>query len=267
MKTKLSFLGLALLLLFLNGCIPSRIINGNGELVTEIISITDYDKIQTAGSVKVNYTQSEEAPFFEVTTDSNIFEKFEFIVSDDGILRIRPKQEFRRGYNFRPTQFTVTTNSTQLHKAELAGSSQFHANSTLTTDDLKINIAGSGTIHLHESVTAKEIYTDIAGSGTFIGEALYINRLKGEVAGSGTIILAGNAEKATFNIAGSGEVRGYDFTVDEMKCEIAGSGDIEMTVNQKIDASIAGSGRIKYKGDATDINRSVAGSGSIKKVD
>lgn len=267
MRTSFSFLGLAITILTFSACVSTQTIRGNGELVTEAISITDYDKIQTAGSIKVDYIQSEEAPFFEVTTDANIFEKYEFTVSNNNTLMIKPKKEFRRGYNFRPTQFSVITNSSGLSKIELAGNSQFHANNTIHTDNLKASVAGSGTVHFHETLTVEDMHADIAGSGTFIAEDIHCVNIKGEIAGSGTLKLTGNGQKATFSIAGSGDVRTFDFVVDEMKCDIAGSGDIEITVNKSINASIAGSGRIKYKGDATDIKRSVAGSGSIKKIE
>ncbi len=84
---------------------------------------------------------------------------------------------------------------------------------------------------------------------------------------SGKLNLGGIIQKAYFDIAGSGTIRAFDLHVEDMKCKIAGSGDIDITANNSIDASIAGSGRIKYKGDAKDIKKSVAGSGSIKQVD
>lgn len=48
---------------------------------------------------------------------------------------------------------------------------------------------------------------------------------------------------------------------------MAGNGSVEITANNSICANAAGIGHIKYKGNATDITRRIAGNGSITKVD
>lgn len=250
-----------------NGCIPGQIIKGDGNIVTHEISITDYSRISSAGSVTINYIQSDEEPYLQVTTDQNIYEMFEFNVNDKDILQIRPKKEYRRNTTFRPTEFTINTNSHEFKGAETAGSVKFNANSPLKSDNVKLSLAGSGTINLHENAEIEELKTEIAGSATLNAHKLSCKNFRGEIAGSGTLNLGGKTEKANFSIAGSGDVKAFDLRIDEMKCDIAGSGDIEAYVNNSINVSIAGSGRIKYKGDPQDIKRSVAGSGSIKKVE
>lgn len=266
MKTKITSGILLSLFFLLNSCLPGQIIRGDGNIVTNNIPIGEYTKIKTSGTIHFNYSQSDEMPFLQVTTDQNIYDIYEFFVEDNNTLVIRPKKEYRRNTFIRPTEFTVNSNSRELVKAEIAGSSTFDANSPLRGDQIHFNLAGSGKLNLNERVEAHKLSTEIAGSATVNAKQVYTQEFRGNIAGSGTLNLAGETGKAMFEVAGSGDVRAYDFRIEDMKCEIAGSGDIEAYVNQSIDVSVAGSGRIKYKGNPSNITKSIAGAGSVKQV-
>jgi hypothetical protein len=47
---------------------------------------------------------------------------------------------------------------------------------------------------------------------------------------------------------------------------MSGSGNADITANKEISAEIAGSGNIRFKGNASIANMSSAGSGKIHKV-
>ncbi|GHT33906.1 DUF2807 domain-containing protein [Bacteroidia bacterium] len=267
MKVK-EFLGFlcCLGLLGLSSCFPFQVIKGDGDLVTQEISISDYSKIKVSnGSVNLTYSQSEETPGLTVTVDRNIFDKYDFEVIGSE-LQIVPKEEYKNT-GFNPTVFTVTTNSTGLNKLDVAGSIDFTVNNPLLTDELELDLAGSTKVNFNDSLILNKFDVDIVGSGNLNAPAVAGNSFNGNISGSGKLILGGQITKASFEIAGSGTVRAFDLWVDDIKCEIAGSGDIEISVNNSITAEVAGSGRIKYHGDPQSITKEVAGSGSIKKVD
>ena len=254
------------LILSFTGCFPMRTIEGDGNIVTKKIEITDYDVFQCAGGkMVVNYAQSSEKAELTVVTDQNILDIYTFEV-EGGKLKIKPLKKYEKMYRIRPTEFTVTTNSSTIKKFDLAGDARLNVNSALVSDKIEINIAGSGYVNLPERAEVGEIKASIAGSGTMNAAEMICTNYKADIAGSGTLILGGEAGKAEFSIAGSGEVRAFDLQTKELFCSIAGSGDIEMSVSEKINAEIAGSGKVRYKGDP-EIKKSVAGSGSIKKVD
>lgn len=267
MKTKNIVLAISLLMtLSFAGCIPMRTVEGDGNIVTKTIEITDYDVFQGAGGkMVVNYTQSSEKPTLTVVTDQNILDIYTFEV-EDGNLKIKPQKKYEKMYRIKPTEFTITTNSTSIKKFDLAGDARLNVNGVLTTEKLDINIAGSGYVNMPERAEISNIKASIAGSGTMNAAQIFCTDYKAEIAGSGTLILGGEAEKTDFSIAGSGEVRAFDLQAKEMNCSIAGSGDIQISVSDKIDVDIAGSGKVRYKGDP-EIKKRVAGSGSIKKAE
>jgi len=268
MKTKISFLILILIALILPGCFPMQTVEGDGNLVTNQISITDYDEIYAGmSSMKIEYIQDDNAPYLQVTTDQNIYEKYEFVVENGHKLLIRPKKEYRRSHNFRPTEFKVITNSHKLREVDIAGQIEFHANSPLVSDKLEFKLAGSGSINLHDTSTINQIKISIAGSATFTGNSLFVDELKGEIAGSGTMNFGGEGKKVKLQIAGSGDIHAFDLIMDDVDCEVAGSGDIEVYANNRIHTKTAGSGNIRYKGNATDTSHNSFGSGTLQKVD
>lgn len=251
----------------LTGCIPLPIMKGNGQLVTHTIDIADYDEINFANaSMTINYAQSADAPMLTVTTDGNIYDMFEFRTKNN-TLEIRAKEDFRRT-RFRPTEFTVTTNSSVLKEVNVSGHSDFFLKSALTTESLNFNISGSGTINLGDTVNISGLLaTGISGSAKLNTTHVRAKEYKAKISGSGTLNLNGVIERASFHISGSGDVRAFGCEIADMECRISGSGDVEATVTNSIDVGVSGSGSVKYKGNPGTINKSISGLGSVKKVD
>ncbi|MDR0429377.1 MAG: DUF2807 domain-containing protein [Tannerellaceae bacterium] len=254
-----------LALITATGCKPFKVVRGDGNVVTREISIGDYNKIEVSHSLKLIYSQSEESPALKVTVDENILEIYDIKVSG-GKLQIKPKKEFEWAY-FKPTEFTIVAQSKELSSVELAGSTDFELNGLFTSEKLKIDLAGSGTININDSAFINHFDIDMAGSSTLNALQLNGRKFNGDIAGSGKLNLGGVMENAVFDIAGSGTVHAFDLQVDGMTCDIAGSGNVEISVNNSINVSVAGSGRVKYRGNPQNIKKDIAGLGSVVKVD
>lgn len=218
-------------------------ISGDGNVISKEIQIEDYDEIEIRGeNIDLRYTQSGGTPYLKIETDRNILELLE-IKSDNKELVIRPQNK-HIGIN--PTRFIVTTNSTALKELEMAG---------------------GGNCDLGEGLTGYKLDIKTAGDGTIKAEAIAIARLDCEIAGSCTLHLSGKTEKMQIKSAGSSTVKAFDLETEELNCKAAGSTHIEITANQSISTKIAGSGTIRYKGNPNIKEKSIAGSGSITKVD
>lgn len=263
MSIKNVFLFFAGILLFAS-CSMLRIVKGDGNIVTNQIQIEEYDELEIAGPIEIEYTQSDAAPGLTVTVDQNIYEMYDFKM-DGRKLIVSLKDEFEPSSIF-ATKFVVTTNSKELKKVSLAGSITFNANTPLKADQLVMELAGSGEINLKDSVMADKFHVELGGSATLNAAAICVQAFEGAVAGSGTFNLGGIAESSSFEIAGSGKVYAFGLQSADLRCEIAGSGRIEASVSNSIHAEVAGSGHIKYKGNPT-VSKEVSGIGSVDKVD
>lgn len=268
MKTNITVSICFLLILSFTGCIPMKTIEGDGNLVTKKIDITDFDKFSGyGGKMVINYEQSSNEAELTVVTDQNIFDIYTFETKDKH-LKVKPQRKYEKRYRIRPTEFTIKINSSTIKQFDLAGDATLNVNSSLTAiEKLGINIAGSGNANLPERVEVGSIKTEIAGSGTINFAEMACSDYKGDIAGSGTLILGGETDKVKLSIAGSGEVKAFSLQAKELSASIAGSGDIEMTVIDKINVDIAGSGDVRYKGNPADVKKRIAGVGSVEKVE
>lgn len=267
MKQTLYLTVLSVILLLASGCIFMPSVRGDGNVITQTIDIVDYNEIDVQGSAIIfNYSQQESAPALNVTVDQNIYDLFEF-KTDGEKLVIRPKERGKKQIRFRPTKFTITTNSSALKKADMGGIKVFNLNGKFASNEkVEFNTAGSTRIELRDTVTVDRMEISTAGQCTLNADALYAKVFKGEIAGKGTFNLKGAGENADFEIAGSGKIHALDYELSTLSCEIAGKGLIETYAKDRINAEIAGMGTVKYKGDPT-VNVDKAGLGSVKKVD
>lgn len=231
-------------------------INGDGNLTTKEIKVSDFHEIKLYGnSLEFNYEQKKDtSPYMQITIDNNLFDLLD-IRSEGKTLIIEPKN---KNEQLLPTRFLVKANSTDLTKIKKAGDGNFSVNSPLTTSTLEIDIAGSVLVHLKDTATVNEIKLDMAGSGTFQALHLHIHTLRCKTAGSNKIYLGGQANKSSFHMAGLGNIKALAFTSKYLSCQIAGNGDIKATVIDKIDLKVAGNLTITYKGNPT-INKKIAG--------
>ncbi|WP_459203467.1 GIN domain-containing protein (plasmid) [Ralstonia pseudosolanacearum] len=85
-----------------------------------------------------------------------------------------------------------------------------------------------------------------------------------EIEGSGDITALGQVVSLDVQIAGSGDVDASELIADRASLSVTGSGDIEAFVRSEVRARVTGSGDILVRGNPSQRNHSVTGSGKIK---
>lgn len=126
-------------------------------------------------------------------------------------------------------------------------------------------IRGSGDIHTLTNLKGQNMRMRIDGSGDITAEVKY-RLLVADINGSGDISLSGNANRLEVGINGSGDFKGPNMNCQSTSVNINGSGDALVNAEHYFEASVIGSGDIRYTGFPTDTTFSVRGSGSIKSV-
>mgnify|MGYP002795037791 CR=1 FL=1 len=238
MKTLFSILALLMIGSNLNAQVFTKKVTGNGKLVTEKRSMSDYDKIDVVGPFEVILIKGNEGAI-SIKADENLMEYIETEVKN-GHLKIQPE----KGYQLRSTKNIVITVSFEMIDAiSLAGSGNVNSADVLNATDLNLNLAGSGEINL--PVSTKNLTSNIAGSGN--------------------IKLSGNTDVFRSEIAGSGNLEGDDLKATASHINIAGSGNVKIHAVSEINAKIVGSGDVIYTGNPAIEKSKSIGSGSIRK--
>ncbi len=212
-------------------------VKGNGNVTTEKRNTGDYDGVSVGGFFDVILVKGTEGKV-TVEGEENLLE---YIVTE--VSRGPLKIKVEKGINLKTTRrLTVTVPVKDIDHVSLGGSGNVKSEVKLKAEDLKVSLGGSGNITLSVDAT----------------------NIKSSIGGSGNINLSGKADRMKSSIAGSGTIKAYELSVNSVKASIAGSGDIRISVKDEIDATVAGSGSIYYKGNPPKINTKSVGSGSVK---
>ncbi len=127
-----------------------------------------------------------------------------------------------------------------------------------------ISVTGSGDVYFKEGINTNSLKLIVAGSGDIYGK-VNVKSLESSVSGSGDIKISGSAENSTVKVVGSGDFVGGNLLTVNTQVKVVGSGDAKVNASNKIDASVAGSGDIRYTGAAKSVSTSKSGSGDIER--
>ena len=227
-------LSLFVLLFGTNSCVEEAFLDGNYDLQTESRRASGFEEIAASGAFKV-FVEAGDNYSVEVKAESNLLSYIETDVVDNK-LKIRTRGVHILHENY-PIEVFITT--PVLEGLSLSGSGMIKTDG-FVTDEFRIAISGSGEIDTRVSA----------------------EKVKANVAGSGTIYLSGDANEGEFVISGSGKIESYDF--DQRHCEsvISGSGDMYVNASETIYARISGSGRVFYI-NHPEVHTSISGSGRV----
>ncbi len=242
MKTRKNTIGIFLVAVLLSASTQAQSwwnnkkVKGNGNVVTETRSTSDYDGVSVGGSFDVILVNGTEGKL-TLEGEENILPYIETEV-DGGTLKIK----YKKNTNVRTTRkLTITVPVKQIDQVSLGGSGKIVSQGNLKSDSFRVNLGGSGKIELN----------------------LDADKVSASIGGSGDIVLTGTTQNFKCSIAGSGSIKAYELKAQELNANIAGSGSIRTTVEERIKAKVVGSGSVYYKGKPKYIDSKSVGSGDV----
>jgi hypothetical protein len=135
----------------------------------------------------------------------------------------------------------------------------------ITAKDINsIGISGSGDVSFKNGLSTNSLKIRVSGSGDVEGK-LNVKTLEADISGSGDMKFTGRADNAAVSVSGSGDYSARDLATASTAIRVSGSGDATVNASVKIDASVAGSGDIRYTGSAKQVSISRHGSGDIHR--
>ncbi len=84
-----------------------------------------------------------------------------------------------------------------------------------------------------------------------------------DISGSGRVQPVGAITRLDVDISGSGRFLGEELQSAIAKVSVSGSGQADVVVSEELDASVSGSGAVRYTGNPPVVRQDVSGSGSI----
>ncbi|MEP7280576.1 MAG: head GIN domain-containing protein [Rubrivivax sp.] len=209
---------------------------GSGTVATDTRRPGEFDAIAVGGGIDLTVRQAATAQL-TLSADDNLLPLIETVV-EGGTLKIR----FARGQSIR-TRAPVKVAVDAVRLRAIASS-------------------GSGDVKV-ERFETPALALSLSGSSDAVLDALRTDSLAVDIAGSGDLRAQGSATRLKLSIAGSGEARLAALECDDVEVSIAGSGDVNVFARRSLKVDIAGSGDVSYRGGASQVTSSIAGSGSV----
>ncbi len=228
---------LAIFGFILTGCSRENV-NGSGRMISEERSVGRFEDVTIDGSMDVIVKQGPAIPL-TIEAEDNVMRYVETYVAGT-TLRVK----MRNGLNLkRHKQIIVHIQSEQYRKIVFSGSGGVTTPDTIRTNQFITELNGSGDARL--KVDANEV-------------RLYVN-------GSGNVRVEGKTRDYFSEVNGSGDVSAENVKSLNADVRISGSGNQSISVADRLNAHISGSGNIRYWGNPPALTVNVTGSGKVIK--
>ncbi len=231
----INFLFLIPAIILLSAC-NGDCIKGEGEADRRMVEIAPFDGIVVEGPIEVRLRRSD-TQHVDIEAQPNIRELLE--------------TEVREGTWFIRTSQCYNSNKDMIVYVDLP---------MLRS----ISIQGSGDVISEDQFDGEDITLEIAGSGD-LEVIVNARKVNASIKGSGDMEIVGMCQQFIASINGSGDLQAGDLQSAQAKAEIIGSGDINLHVTDALEATVTGSGNIRYKGSPPNVNKNVTGSGDISE--
>lgn len=258
---KLGWIGLMSFMWMIAACTVSndqKRVTGNGTVIVESRSAASFGKIDAEGDFMIIYKKSSISSI-SVSADENLMPYIETTV-DGGTLKIKAKS----GYlPVGSTTLIVRVSSPAVSDLSLLGSGLLSAD-TLTGTNFASDLNGSGAIAIRYAKGDKMVSTLLgAGSQEIGGQWNYVDC---NLEGQGNYDLTGKSSNLKLVVDGSGTISAYPLITSQANVNIIGAARCYISVNQSLSVKIDGSGKVLYKGTASQIDKTITGDGSVTAV-
>jgi len=211
---------------------------------TENREVRPFESISLSIHAKVYLTQ-DNSTSVKIKADEDDLDEIITVV-ENGILKIKRKKNRNWNWNNSFKNIEVYVISPAVKDLKISGSGNIVAKSPIKTESADYAISGSGNLYI-DDLTAKKVECHISGSGDI--------NLKGD-----------GLQELEIHISGSGDVDAGYLKAEDVSIKVSGSGDCKVYATKRLNARVAGSGDIYYRGKPDSVDSKSSGSGSIKSI-
>lgn len=247
----------------------------------------EFTRIALVGDVKAQISQGD-VHLLQVFGDRSDLDEDPFYISNDGLLVLGKRLGSSRSAD--DVRFRVTMPA--LDKLSVKGSGAAYVKAfDLSGRDYEVTefvVDGSGDMRIYGldggsaelrvkgsgdlravRVSVDELEAVVSGSGDLFLKEVVAEKGEFIVTGSGDLVVTkgGRVERLEVNVVGSGDARLEDVAASVAEVNVIGSGTATIgVVDVKLNASVLGSGDIRYRGEP-ETDKVALGSGEIRVRD
>ncbi|MCL1936879.1 MAG: DUF2807 domain-containing protein [Candidatus Azobacteroides sp.] len=217
-------------------------IAGNGILSSREETLPLVKSIEIDGNLDIDLqveAVNKKESMLWIDGDSNLIDKIEFHVDDDGELELSTDDD----YFLQSTHPIIV----RLQTSNLEG----------------IQLKSAGKLNLTRALHSNRFSIRMEGAGKLQADSLYCKELFVGNEGVSSATLAGTADKARFELKGTGRIKAFNLISDSVYARVDGIGTIQCNPIQYLQANVIGVGKIVYKSEPQTKDTGVFGVGKI----
>ena len=224
-------------LTFMSSCGLVDCVKGSGNPETEHRKVDDFNRIQIAGSYRINLKQDSSLSL-TITGDDNLLKHVETTVSDN-LLIIKSDKEMCPN-----NQMTITIGVHNLKEIKSSGALELYSNGVINVQDLKLDFSGESRAYLN--IDAANLTTVASGNSE--------------------IKLTGQATTHNVSFSGSERFDAFNFVVSDYDIETSGNTECEINVLHSLELHTSGLSSVKYKGAPVRLVNEKSGQSTLERV-
>lgn len=129
----------------------------------------------------------------------------------------------------------------------------------------KLSFSGTGKIRSENRLTGQNISIRVSGASALLFKDTEFENMVLELSGVGNIDISGKTQTAKVELSGTGNIDVLDLVVQNASCNISGVGTLTCNVENDLDATVSGMGKIRYKSEPKSLKKSVSGLGKVNR--
>lgn len=241
MKTKLFFLSLISINLFLSSCdITDNHVVPSNKITSTQATYSDYDMIDVSSAFTVYVTFSDEEELIEIEANDNLHQHI-VVKRENNVLKIGLERNIHIRGNATLTAYITTKNI-----------SDYMA-------------SGASRIIVENRIEATDASIYLSGASTFSGE-LVVDHLNADLSGAANLNIQGFSNTFDIEASGASVIRDYGFETNRLEADLSGASNMYVTVDDGIDVEASGASVLHYKGSAVITGQDLSGASSVRKM-
>lgn len=210
---------------------------GHSLAASEIVSLDAFDQLSIHGAYEVHLTQGDGFSL-EAKGKQDDLESLKYYV--DGAKLVITSQE---GTWKLKDDIDLYISAQSLEKITVSGGVKLESENTLESPFLGIEVSGAADLDL----------------------SVAVDDLKMGLSGAANAELEGSAESAKYSVSGAGHIDADDLKTADVKISLSGAAAADVYATESLDVRISGAGAVTYKGNPSDVSKSISGLGSVSK--
>jgi len=240
MKTILTTI-LALALVLTSCDDDDLIIIPSGNITTEEISVTNFNKLDVSNMFEVQVTFSETEESVVVEANENLHEVIE-VHEQNGTLYI-------------DLQKNISISGTPVLNVFIK-----------TASLIEVAAEGAAIVTFQNKLVGTRLELELEGASVFNGE-LELDELYGDLVGASIINISGSSDLFEIDAEGASIMTGFGFETNDFETNLNGASNVTVTVNETLDVTASGASSVVYKGNGEIVHQNISDSSEIIKVD